>query len=284
MTSCRYLEPSREEGNPPHCTQPSLSKCALYSSSFAFTRSLRCEFLEGCGNRCLSNQPASHHLCIFQARTLSHLPADDPQTPWHGLPCAAMDPILKVIMEDEPVSTTPQQVFQQADELLQQAAALREDANDLRERVKFMYDRADPLTTTAEGLQEIALQDRDAMQERWDYGSRMGQDDLKIYVSNPENAARFNEMQTRIEDGMVNAREMDTFADDVDDFVESRRAQRSATPEPETPAISEGSSSACESVEVTEDRESSLETKNIHKSRREIRSYRGWHWKGNKKN
>ncbi|KAJ9617201.1 hypothetical protein H2200_000922 [Cladophialophora chaetospira] len=151
----------------------------------------------------------------------------------------AMDPILKVIMEDEPVSTTPRQVFHQADELFQQAAALRKDADDLQERVKFMYERADTLTTTAEGLQEIALQDRDAMQERWNYGLRKGQEDLTIYVSEPDNATRFNEMQMRIEDGMVNAHDMGAFADGIEDFLDSRREERSTAPEPEIPALSE---------------------------------------------
>ena len=146
---------------------------------------------------------------------------------------------MKVIMEDQQVSTTPLQAFEQSDELLQQAAALRKDAEDLQNRVNFMYQRADTLTSTAQGLQMIASQDRNVVQAAWDLSLQSRQEVLATYVSYPDNAARFNAMHTRVEDGMVNASDLDEFADTVDNFYDSKQAQRSATPETETPAISD---------------------------------------------
>ena len=71
----------------------------------------------------------------------------------------AMDSGLAQFTTDMPMSTTPQQAFKQADDLLQQAAALRQQADDLRDHIGFLNERADTLTTTAEGLQELGAQD-----------------------------------------------------------------------------------------------------------------------------
>ncbi|ETI24420.1 hypothetical protein G647_03789 [Cladophialophora carrionii CBS 160.54] len=150
-----------------------------------------------------------------------------------------MEPLLRVLMAEEPVSMTPQRAFEQADDLLQQAAALRENANDLREQADFMYQRANTLTKTAKGLQQIAYQDREAMQVMWDKILRMSKEDFELYLSDSNHAARFKEMATRVEDGLVNVDQMNAFLSDFLDSIDSGNHRRSAAPEPEIPAMGE---------------------------------------------
>ncbi|EXJ60725.1 hypothetical protein A1O7_04878 [Cladophialophora yegresii CBS 114405] len=115
---------------------------------------------------------------------------------------------------------TPQRAFEHADNLLQQAAALREKADDLREQADFMYGRANTLTKTAKGLQQIAYQDRDAMQIMWDKILRMSKEDFELYLSDSAHSARFNEMATRVEDGLGNVDQMNEFLSDFLEFVD----------------------------------------------------------------
>ncbi|OCT52386.1 hypothetical protein CLCR_10547 [Cladophialophora carrionii] len=150
-----------------------------------------------------------------------------------------MEPLLRILMAEEPVSMTPQRAFEQADDLLQQAAALRENANDLQEQADFMYHRANTLTKTAKGLQQIAYQDREAMQVMWDKILRMSKEDFELYFSDSNHAARFKEMATRVEDGLVNVDQMNAFLSDFVDSIDSGNHRRSAAPEPEIPAMGE---------------------------------------------
>ncbi|KIW68390.1 hypothetical protein PV04_04341 [Phialophora macrospora] len=146
-----------------------------------------------------------------------------------------MEPILRILMAEEPLSLTPQRAFDHADNLLQQATALREKADALQEQADFMYGRADTLTNTAEGLQEIAHQDRDAMQVMWDKILLTSKEDFELYVSDSGHATRFNEMVERVEDGLVNVDQMNRFLGDFLDFVGNENYRRSAAPEPESP-------------------------------------------------
>ncbi|KIW92492.1 uncharacterized protein Z519_06339 [Cladophialophora bantiana CBS 173.52] len=151
-----------------------------------------------------------------------------------------MDPALPRFMTRMILSTTPQQAFQQVDELVLQAAALREQTKELQGQIDFLNDRADCLTTTAEGLQEFAKHDRDAIQTIFERSLSVYKHMYAMYVSAPRKAARFNDIRTRSEDGMVTMEEMEAFLEDVYQYflVTSERTQRSATPEPESPPCS----------------------------------------------
>ncbi|KIW79707.1 hypothetical protein Z517_06321 [Fonsecaea pedrosoi CBS 271.37] len=148
-----------------------------------------------------------------------------------------MDPALPRFMTRMILSTTPQQAFAQVDELHLQAAALREQAHELQEQIDFLKDRADCLATTAEGLQEIAEQDRDAIQTMFERSLCIYQHMYTVYVSAPRREARFNDIKTRSEDGMVTMEEMEEFLEDVYQhfLVTFERVERSAAPEPESP-------------------------------------------------
>ncbi|EXJ70089.1 uncharacterized protein A1O5_07162 [Cladophialophora psammophila CBS 110553] len=151
-----------------------------------------------------------------------------------------MDPALPRFLTRMILSTTPQQAFEQVDELVLQAAALRGQAEELQGQIDFLNDRADCLTATAEGLQEIAEQDRDAIQTMFERSLSVYKHMYAMYVSAPRKAARFNDIRTRSEDGMVTMEEMEAFLEDVYQYflVTSERIQRSAAPEPESPPSS----------------------------------------------
>ncbi|KIW29373.1 uncharacterized protein PV07_05191 [Cladophialophora immunda] len=148
-----------------------------------------------------------------------------------------MDPALPRFMTRMILSTTPQQAFEQVDELILQASGLREQAKELQEQIDFLNDRADCLTATAEGLQEIAEQDRDAIQTMFERSLCVYKHMYAVYVSAPRKEARFNDIRTRSEDGMVTMEEMEAFLEDVYQhfLIASERVQRSAAPEPESP-------------------------------------------------
>ncbi|KIX94115.1 uncharacterized protein Z520_10141 [Fonsecaea multimorphosa CBS 102226] len=148
-----------------------------------------------------------------------------------------MDPALPRFLARMILSTTPQQAFEQVDELILQASALREQAQELQEQINFLNDRADCLTATAEGLQQIAEQDRDAIQTMFERSLCAYKHMYAVYVSAPRKEARFNDIRTRSEDGMVTMEEMEAFLEDVYQYflVTSERVQRSAAPEPESP-------------------------------------------------
>ncbi|KAH0840474.1 hypothetical protein FOPE_05965 [Fonsecaea pedrosoi] len=165
-----------------------------------------------------------------------------------------MDPALPRFMTRMILSTTPQQAFAQVDELHLQAAALREQARELQEQIDFLKDRADCLATTAEGLQEIAEQDRDAIQTMFERSLCIYQHMYTVYVSAPRREARFNDIKTRSEDGMVTMEEMEEFLEDVyQHFLPTfERVERSAAPEPESPPTLNALSSAAQAQNQSE--------------------------------
>jgi hypothetical protein len=70
----------------------------------------------------------------------------------------------------------------------------------------------------------------------WDKILRTSKEDFELYVSDADHAASFNEMVTRVEDGLVNVDQMNRFLGDFLDFVGAENYRRSAAPEPESPA------------------------------------------------
>ena len=148
-----------------------------------------------------------------------------------------MDPLLKILVVDNPMSAPPQHSFEQADQLFQQAAALRREAEITRKQLDFIYGRADILTNTAKGLQEIASRDRDVLQVMWEGCLRLWKEELEVYVLEPKKATYLNKMRSVVEDGMANAAGINVFLRDVKDyFFAHARTRKLASPEPEAPA------------------------------------------------
>ena len=138
-------------------------------------------------------------------------------------------------MGTKPLSTAPQHGFEQADELFQQAIALRQEAKDLQEQIELLRKRADTLTTTAQGLQELAMQERDTIATMWEECLRDWRYELSFYSSDPEKAEHFYEMEEAIEDGEVNVADLNEFLYDVQDYAASEaRTRRPLFSQPHT--------------------------------------------------
>ncbi|KAK5462859.1 hypothetical protein LTS15_002571 [Exophiala xenobiotica] len=151
-----------------------------------------------------------------------------------------MDGVMPEFLMNTGMSTTPQHAFEQADALLLQAADLRSEAATLQARIGILNARANTLTTTAEGLQAIAIQDRQSIQYILDGALLVFKDCLTTYESRPRKAANLENVKTRVEDGMATLEEVEDILRDLQSSQVRHRSERSWTPEPETPPDSPG--------------------------------------------
>ena len=133
------------------------------------------------------------------------------------------------------LATIPQHAFEQADTLLLQAADLRSEAAVLQAQIDILNSRANTLTTTAEGLQAIATQDRQSLQYILDGALLVFEDRLPNYESRPRKAANLKDVKTRVEDGMATLEEVEDILQDLQSSQARHRSERSWTPEPESP-------------------------------------------------
>jgi hypothetical protein len=157
-----------------------------------------------------------------------------------------MDSVMPQFLMDTGLSTTPQHAFEQADALLLQAADLRSEAAALQARIDILNARANTLTTTAEGLQAIAIQDRESIQYILDGALLVFKDCLTTYESRPRKAANLENVKLRVEDGMATLEEVEDILQDLQSSQVRHRSERSWTPEPETPPDSPGTLATAE--------------------------------------
>ncbi|KIW57943.1 hypothetical protein PV05_02499 [Exophiala xenobiotica] len=157
-----------------------------------------------------------------------------------------MDRAMPQFLLNISLPTTPQHAFEQADTLLLQAADLRNEAAALQAQIDILNARANTLTTTAEGLQTIALQDRQSLQYILDGALLVFEDRLTTYESRPQKAAKLKDVKTRVEDGMATLEEVEDILQDLQSSQARHRSERSWTPEPESPPASPGTLATAE--------------------------------------
>ncbi|KAK5558061.1 hypothetical protein LTR46_004240 [Exophiala xenobiotica] len=157
-----------------------------------------------------------------------------------------MDSVMPQFLMNTGLSTTPQHAFEQADALLLQAADLRSEAAALQAQIDILNARANTLTTTAKGLQAIAIQDRESIQYILDGALLVFKECLTTYESRPRKAANLENVKTRVEDGMATLEEVEDILQDLQSSQMRHRSERSWTPEPETPPDSPGTLATAE--------------------------------------
>lgn len=156
-----------------------------------------------------------------------------------------MDAAILSFEKSATLPTTPQQVFEQADALLVHGLELKEDAAKLHTPTNVVNKRANTLIITAFALQAIADQYREAIQSTLDSTLLGCPDVVATYEREPQKAIRLNILKTRVEDGMASLEELEALIQDMREFGQRTRSQRSLAPEPETPPKEGTIASSC---------------------------------------